>query len=35
MYFPSGYVPLDTADYMLSEKLLEGMGVDTFAGENG
>jgi hypothetical protein len=35
MYFPSGYVPLDPTDYMLSEKLLEGVGIDTFAGKNG
>jgi hypothetical protein len=34
MHFPSGYVPLDPVDYMLSEKLLEGVDVDIFAGKN-
>jgi hypothetical protein len=30
MYFPSGFVPLDPGDYILSEKLLIGVSVDTF-----
>ncbi len=34
VYFPSGYVPLDPGDYMLSQKLLVDVSVDTFAGEN-
>jgi hypothetical protein len=33
-YFPSGYVPLDQWDHMLSQKLLKDVGVDTFAGKN-
>ncbi len=33
--FLSGYVPLNPGDYMLSEKLLIGVGVDTFSSKNG
>ncbi len=33
-YFPSGYILIDPGVYMLSEKLLIGVGVDTFAGKN-
>jgi hypothetical protein len=33
-YFLSGYVPLDPGDYILCEKLLEVVGVYTFASEN-
>ncbi len=33
-YFPSGYVPLDLRDHMLSQKLLVDVGVGTFTGKN-
>jgi hypothetical protein len=32
--FPSGYVPLDPGNHILSQKLLVDVGVDTFTGEN-
>jgi hypothetical protein len=34
VYFPSGYVPLDPGDHMLSNKLLVDDSIDTFAGKN-
>ncbi len=33
-YFPSGYVPLDPGDHMLSQKLLVDVGIGMFAGKN-
>ncbi len=33
-YFPSGYVPLDPGDHMLSQKLLKDVGIFTFTGKN-